>query len=428
MKSQIIQSVKIIILALVIGLGASYISAQTPPPCSSPSGCNVAAPINESGNAQTKLGGLGVASDSGETFVSFGKSYLLRDTYVGSESLSTGGGESSPFPANLFVFGNVNASGHGAFGNYDGGNYLEVGHDGAHSYIDGKNSGDSSGSGLLLNYYAGGPVAIGGGTGGASNLNVSGNVKINTLASASTQTICADTVGKLVPCAIVPPPTPTTLHTQIYSRSGGSQVTSGSLGSSNSSSFTVPANVTKINVRIWAAGGGGGGKSDWHEGGGGGGGGFAQGTLVVTPGTVFNITVGAGGSAGSNVNNSQTDGSQGGASIFGTVANIFGGGGGKKAPLGAGSQAWGGLGGLGALGTVSGGLERSKGSDGSIGGSNCQLTFPASSCGNIPDGGNSGFALSGVSYGKGGHGGYLDPVSTNSVAGSDGRIEVLWEE
>lgn len=57
--------------------------------------------------------------------------------------------------------------------------------------------------------------------------------------------------------------------------------------------FTVPAGTTSIMFKVWGAGGGGSG----NESGVGGSGGFAQGILTVTPGTVYKIIVGQGGSA-----------------------------------------------------------------------------------------------------------------------------------
>ena len=65
--------------------------------------------------------------------------------------------------------------------------------------------------------------------------------------------------------------------------------------------FTVPAGVYSITVSAWGAGGAGGGTSgNTKAGGGGAGGSFVRGTIDVTPGQVFAITVGIGGLGASN--------------------------------------------------------------------------------------------------------------------------------
>ena len=63
------------------------------------------------------------------------------------------------------------------------------------------------------------------------------------------------------------------------------------------STFTVPAGVTSINIEAWGAGGAGGGATGTNSAGGGGaGGGFARrNNFNVTPGATYTVTVGAGG-------------------------------------------------------------------------------------------------------------------------------------
>lgn len=91
----------------------------------------------------------------------------------------------------------------------------------------------------------------------------------------------------------------------------------------SSGSWTVPANVTKVNVLVVAGGGGGGYQVGALEGGGGGGaGGVIYATnYAVTPGQVINCIVGAGGPTGNHAGN-------GGDSWFGSIHAIGGGGGG----------------------------------------------------------------------------------------------------
>jgi hypothetical protein len=93
------------------------------------------------------------------------------------------------------------------------------------------------------------------------------------------------------------------------------------IGFSTSSTWTCPPGVTKIQVEVWGGGGGGGGRSFYHcsnstsgscgvalcacnnggnKGGDGGKGGYNKQILNVIPGTVYSITIGRGGVAGSN--------------------------------------------------------------------------------------------------------------------------------
>ncbi len=112
--------------------------------------------------------------------------------------------------------------------------------------------------------------------------------------------------------------------------------------------FTVPSGVTKLKLTIAGGGGGGGGgyyfydssgdsaSSEIDNGGTGGTGELVTTTITVSPGTTYNITVGAGGAAGhggsnnvsENVTNERaTDGSNGGTSSFGSNTARAGGGG-----------------------------------------------------------------------------------------------------
>lgn len=67
--------------------------------------------------------------------------------------------------------------------------------------------------------------------------------------------------------------------------------------------WKCPPGVTSVFVQCWAGGGGSGGVSSTSANsgsGGGGGGAYAHGTVAVTPGTVYNVFVGLGGTAGAN--------------------------------------------------------------------------------------------------------------------------------
>jgi hypothetical protein len=83
-----------------------------------------------------------------------------------------------------------------------------------------------------------------------------------------------------------------------------------------STNWTAPAGVTNIEV---LAVGGGGGSATYYSGGGGGGGVVYNGNYAVTPGNSYPITVGLGGTAASNANNSFGQGGMGGTSSFGST-------------------------------------------------------------------------------------------------------------
>ena len=81
--------------------------------------------------------------------------------------------------------------------------------------------------------------------------------------------------------------------------------------------FTPPAGVTRVYVKIWGAGGGGGGltfNTTASGAGAGGGGGYAEGAVNVTPGVGVTVTVGAGGAGGAGSGNAT--GGAGGAVSF----------------------------------------------------------------------------------------------------------------
>lgn len=79
MKKELIQSIKIVTLSLIIGLGVSVVYALdwTAPTCA-PVGCNTYAPVNVGPDAQTKTGDLNVADVSAFTngFVSDGQTVI----------------------------------------------------------------------------------------------------------------------------------------------------------------------------------------------------------------------------------------------------------------------------------------------------------------------------------------------------------------
>ena len=114
-----------------------------------------------------------------------------------------------------------------------------------------------------------------------------------------------------------------------------------------STTWTAPAGVTSVEYLVVAGGGSGGGNTGGADGSGGGGGagGYRAGTLAVSPGTAYTVTVGDGGTAGSPGGTNM----QGDDSVFGSITSAGGGAGGGGAWPGPQSGVAGGSGG-GALG------------------------------------------------------------------------------
>ena len=93
----------------------------------------------------------------------------------------------------------------------------------------------------------------------------------------------------------------------------------------SSGGYLAPTGITSVEYLVVGGGGGGGGTL----GGGGGAGGFRTGTLAVTAGQHYTLTVGAGGAgAGTTANN----GTNGANSVFATITATGGGGGGSDNP------------------------------------------------------------------------------------------------
>lgn len=212
-----------------------------------------------------------------------------------------------------------------------------------------------------------------------------------------------------------------------------------------SGSFTVPEDVTSINIAV--IGGGGGGNINGY--GGGGGGGYAYGTFAVTPGANISVTIGAGGGTGAAggttsvgafiqatggatgtwVNHPNIGGGGAGGVGSGGTLNYTGGNG------GGGYWTYFGGGGGGAAGPDGNG---SNGGDAIVWNGNCM--FPGGSAGasgGFPggDGGKgAGFtdagcnvtdpAAPGMTYGGGGGSG--NGIGSTPGAGSNGYAIITW--
>lgn len=114
---------------------------------------------------------------------------------------------------------------------------------------------------------------------------------------------------------------------------GSSTITYNATGSVQS--FTVPAGVTSLNVKVWGAGGGGGWYSSDTYSWSGGAGGFSNGTISVTPGETLQIVVGVGGKNTSSYNGNGIGGYLGGGN--GTRGDASGAGGGGLSGIFTGS-------------------------------------------------------------------------------------------
>ena len=202
-------------------------------------------------------------------------------------------------------------------------------------------------------------------------------------------------------------------------------------------SWVAPAGVTSITVEAWGAGGAGGGVTSGSVGAGGGGGGaYARTTsVIVTPGTSYTLTVGAGGNGGTG------NGPAGGASSFNTsvvvaaggaggVANSGGAGGaggstaastgafefaGGNGAAGAGGNSGGGGGGAGTANNGGNASGVTAGTGGATGGGAGGAGVTSSNDGN-----------NGNTFGGGGSGGRRNLINRSGGDGANGRVIISW--
>ncbi|HPR30889.1 MAG TPA: hypothetical protein PLK12_02285 [Prolixibacteraceae bacterium] len=199
--------------------------------------------------------------------------------------------------------------------------------------------------------------------------------------------------------------------------------------------FTPPAGVTSVTGQAWGGGGGGGSGSAFigtGRGGGGGGGAFNSGTLSVTPGTSYAITIGQGGTSGNN----------GGATSFGSLLSANGGNAGVDGVgvLGSGNGS-GGSG--GAAGTWAGGNGATATGSGSGGGGGGAGSSSTGGNGSVPTGGSGGTGSGGTGgngrtsngdggsgsiAGGGGGGGYYGGFAglRDGGSGARGQLTLTW--
>ena len=113
-----------------------------------------------------------------------------------------------------------------------------------------------------------------------------------------------------------PSPTPTPSSTPVP--------TIQSFTTIGTTSWTAPAGVTSVEYLVVGGGGGGGNGYDTGGGGGGAGGMVRTGTLAVTPGNSYTVTVGSGGNGGPVNYPSNQNGAAGGNSVFSTITSLGG--------------------------------------------------------------------------------------------------------
>ena len=318
---------------------------------------------------------------------------------------------------------------------------------------------------LKLNSFSGGSVTLDpastasdftlslpAATGTALFSHANGSVGIGTTSPAALLSIA----GSL---AIQEGPLAFPIQPSLTSPTGRTRVTFGPTGSNQT--FTVPAGVTALLVKLWGAGGAGGNSGGWSQGSRGGGGGHTIGIIPTTPGTQYIIVVGLpgqtnypggqtpryGGGGGMHSNTDNRWGGSGGgySGIFitsVTQANalmIAGGGGGGGASR-AGFGNWGGAGGgttgqrgcaaydnrLAAsggggsqsAGGVAGTSQSTVGTAGSAltGGYNSSAAYGGSGGGGFFGGGGGGYFESNTMAGGGGGSGYFHPTLTRYAA------------
>ncbi len=213
--------------------------------------------------------------------------------------------------------------------------------------------------------------------------------------------------------------TPTPTNTLTPTPSSTALPTIQSFTSVGTTSWTAPAGVTSVDYLLVGGGGGGGNGYDSGGGGGAGGGMVLTGTLSVTPGNSYTVTVGNGGIGGADTraNNPGTDGDN---SVFDTITATGGQGGygSRTAPGGAG------VGGdaqdtnitSGRAGNGGGGGSAGGGGGGAGGAGTNRLS--SSSAGVGGSGISSSITGSLVIYGGGGDGGTANVNNNNGATGT----------
>ncbi|MGE0253473.1 MAG: hypothetical protein AB7H93_23650 [Vicinamibacterales bacterium] len=181
-----------------------------------------------------------------------------------------------------------------------------------------------------------------------------------------------------------------------------------------SGTWTKPAGITLILVRLQAPGGGGGGvgtASANKAGGGGGGGGYTEKLIDVSAIDDETVTLGSAGAAGANTGG---NGGDGGNSSFGAHCSAEGGKGGEGVNTAAGGEG-------GAGGDATGGDFKRKGQAGGAGISGASAPQTSGGTGGGPGGGKgAGSTTAGSAGADGGGGGGAQSTDTSGQLGGAG--------
>ncbi|MFZ1317473.1 MAG: hypothetical protein WAQ26_03420, partial [Candidatus Saccharimonas aalborgensis] len=195
------------------------------------------------------------------------------------------------------------------------------------------------------------------------------------------------------------------LNGQIYTAQGAS-------------TFTVPAGITSLSVKVWGGGGGGGAGGSAAAGGTGGGGGYVSGSVAVTPGETLTVYVGGGGATGTRNTAGGGGGGGGYSSIYrGTTALAIAAGGGGG---GGGRNSAGNTGGAGGAGGGTTGVAGSTSGAGGGGGAGTQSAGGAGGTGGT-NAGSAGGSLTGGLGGDGRTSGTTDGSGASGGLASGGN-------
>lgn len=190
-----------------------------------------------------------------------------------------------------------------------------------------------------------------------------------------------------------------------------------SFTSTGTTTWTAPAGVTSVEYLVVGGGGGAGNGYDNAGGGGGGGGMVLTGTLSVTPGQSYTVTVGTGGTGGADTR-TNNPGTAGNPSVFASVTALGGGQGLGSRTGGAAGAAQVGSTTAPTGGSGSGGGNGGKGGGGAggAGSANSGATGGAGGAGTV-----SSITGSSVTYGVGGAGGGAGTPTTDGANGTANR-------
>lgn len=195
----------------------------------------------------------------------------------------------------------------------------------------------------------------------------------------------------------------------------GSVVTTTTYYSAGTSTYSVPAGVTSIAVKVWGAGGGGGaGSGGSGSGGAGGGGGYVKSILSVTPGESLDILVGTGGIKGASNNDAGAGGGYSAVKRSSTFLLQAGGGGGGGGSSGNGT---------GGAGGAGGGASGAAGGSGTGGGGSAGTTGAGGAGGSAGGGGSAGAAGIANAGGNGGTSGTGGAGGTGAGGSANGTIQ-----